>query len=108
MAKTISQINIELFYYKCCLAELAIKAIAKEVYGSDDTCLFNKLRYGILLQKSLECPERILDQEIMTQAEYEEQLEKLNNLCGCVTCEDPEELINDTLPTGLKDTLTPQ
>lgn len=107
MAKSITQINIELFYYKCCLASLAIKAITKEIYGSTSTCQFNKLQYGILLQESLECPERILDQEIMTQAEYEEQLEKLNNLCDCITCGDPDDLILDTLPTGLQETLTP-
>lgn len=106
MSKTSAQIDIELMLYKCCLADKAIEYIQKEVYGVQDLdCKLNKLILLQLLIKYLSCHEAILEWETLTQQQLEETLEKANELCGCATCMDSIDLISDTLPAGLQDSL---
>ncbi len=102
MAKTAAEITNELALYECCLADLALKYVHKEVYGQQDlTCQLNKLKYAQLLHKYLSRHVTLLEAEVFTQAELEEELEKLADICGCVVCEDSADLLDDTLPTGL-------
>lgn len=96
MAKTRSQIRVELALYQCCLADLAIKYILKEMQGQQGiNCLLNKVVYGSTLLEAIKCTNQVLTREHLTQTEYEDELEKLNDLCGCIPCDDPEEVIED-------------
>ena len=104
MAKSIANINSELFLYKCSLSNLAIKYILKEITGQQNlACNYSKLEYGVLLIEAMSCAERILEQEILTQAQIEVELEKINNITGCVGCGDLNDYNYDTLPTGMED-----
>lgn len=106
MAKTTAEINRELIFYQCCLADLAIKYILKEIYGHQNIeCLLNKLIYGTTLLEALKCPSRVLTLEHMTQTEIEDNLEKLGDLCGCITCQDPDDLTEDDIEAGLQNYL---
>ena len=103
MAKSISEINRELFAYQCCLADKAVLYIYKEMRGqSNIECELNKLIYYNLLLEQLSCPDAILDLEQLSQEELEANVEKLNSYCGCMTCGDPSDMLDDTLPTGLR------
>lgn len=98
MAKTTAQINTELTFYQCCLADLAYYYIKKEENGQQHIeCLLNTLVYGTQLLEALKCPQRSLIRNYLTQDQLEAQLELLGDLCGCVHCEDASNLINDTL-----------
>ena len=53
MAKTKAEIDAELTYYQCCLANLALKYIHKEMYGHQSIdCMYRKLQFGKLVLKS--------------------------------------------------------
>ncbi len=98
MAKTTTEIGVELTFYQCCIADLAYKYIVKEENGLQNIeCLLNKLIYGTILLEALRCPARILALEQLTQTELEEELEKLSDLCGCAACEDNTVLTDDTI-----------
>lgn len=98
MAKTTTEINTELVYYQCCLADLAYKYIVKEENGHQNIdCMLSNLIYGTTLLESLKCPDIVLNMEYLTQDELEIELEKLAEICGCVACDDPTQLSNDTL-----------
>lgn len=98
MAKSIAQIRRELTLYQCCIADLAAKIVVKELLGHQDTgCLYRKLQYMVTLHEALSCPQAVLTREYLTQAELEDELEKLNDLCNCIICEDPDEITDDTI-----------
>ena len=99
MAKTITQINTELTVYQCCIADLAYKYMTKEGLGIKDPCLLNKVIAGVTFIENLKCPENVIDNSL-TQEEYELCLEQLNQLCGCVYCNDSSVVTNDTLLTS--------
>lgn len=98
MSKTTAEINTELTFYQCCLADLAYKYIKKEESGAVDTdCLLYTLIYGTTLLESLKCSQVIITRAYLTQDELESELEKLSDICGCEACEDTSELTNDIL-----------
>ena len=107
MAKSIQDINNELTAYQCCIANLTIEYITKEIYGQQDIeCLYNRLVYGVLLIENLKSPQEVMDLNYLTQAELELELEKLNNLCGCMNCpQGLASITDDTISTGLDDLL---
>lgn len=103
MAKTTAEISRELFAYQCCVADKAIEYILKETTGQQNIdCLLDQLIFNTMLIESLSCPTAILDLQQLSQAEIESNLEKLNQYCGCMTCGDPSDMYDDTLPTGLQ------
>lgn len=100
MAKTTAEINIELTLYQCCLADLAYNYVLKETTGQQNIeCELLKLKAGVRLLEGLKCPDAILSLEQLTQTELEETLEKLSDLCGCMTCKTDAEIIDDTVST---------
>ncbi len=102
MAKTLTQINNELRLYQCCLADLAIDYITKELNGHQNLeCLLNKLTFGVHMLENLKCSDNILSTECLTQVEIEQNLEKLNQLCGCINCTDLDDLFDDTISSTL-------
>lgn len=102
MAKTVANINIELTMYQAALADLAIKYITKELHGHQNiNCSLSKLTYGVMLLEALRSPARTLELEQLTQTELEDELEKLNDICGCVAGMDPNDLILDTINATL-------
>lgn len=102
MSKSITQINNELRLYQCCVADLAINYITKELNGHQNLeCLLNKLSLAVHLIENLKCPENILELECLTQSELEENLEKINDLCGCINCTDLDDLFDDTISSTL-------
>lgn len=108
MAKSIFEIENELTLYQCCLADKAIEFIQKEIYGflDSDKC-YKKLLYGTLLLESLRDPDKIInDLEYLTQDEYELELEKLNDICGCINCGNmSQRATDDTISTSLSSLL---
>lgn len=107
MAKTTTQINNELRLFQCCLADLAVTYITKELNGHQNLeCLLDKLSFGVHLLENLKCPENILETECLTQAEIEENLEKLNDICGCINCTDLDDLFDDTVSSTLSGLIT--
>lgn len=102
MSKSIANINKELTMYQCVLADLAIAYITKELHGHQNiNCSLAKLTYGVILLEALRTPDRTLELEQLTQTELEAELEKLNDICGCVAGTDPNDLILDTINATL-------
>ncbi len=102
MSKTSAEIDIELVLYECCIADMALRYVQKEIYGLQDLEQeLDKLTFTSLLYKYLLEHDAIIDLQVLTQDQLEAQLEKLNNLCGCATCKDSASIVDDTLPTGL-------
>lgn len=100
MAKTTAEINIELTLYQCCLADRAYNYILKETTGQQNIeCELLQLKAGVRLLEGLKCSDSIIALEQLTQTELEATLEKLSDLCGCMTCKSDAEIIDDTIAT---------
>lgn len=101
MSKSAQDINNELTLYQCCIADKAIEYINKEINGIEDLdCLLSKLEYLTLRVETLKRWQSIISLEQMTQDQIEAELEKLNDLCGCINC-NIQQTLSDTLPQGL-------
>lgn len=103
MSKSIIDIERELTLYQCCLADKAIDYIQKEIYGFQDASkCYNSFLYATLLLESLRNPTAVITNlEHLTQEEYEAELEKLNDYCGCINCGDMSFATNDTISANL-------
>ena len=102
MAKTVIEINNELILYECQIADMATKYVIKEMYGQQDlACMLNKITYMVNLLELLSVHLQIIAREHLTQTELEDELEKLNDLCGCATCKSIEEIVDDTVSTAM-------
>lgn len=102
MTKSIDRINKELTLYQCCLADKAYEYISKETTGQQDIeCELNKIIAGVRILEALKCSQSILDNKSLTQTQIELLLEQLNNICDCIECLTPDELLDDTVQEGL-------
>ena len=101
MAKTYHQIHNELTMYQCCIADLAIEYIAKEINGIQEIdCLYWDIVYGVMRIETLKKYVTLISSLQYTQQEIEDELEKLNDLCGCVSC-NLASFLDDTISTSL-------
>ena len=101
MSKTTHQIINELTMYQCCAADRAIEYIAKEINGIQEIeGLYASIVYLTLRIETLKKFQSLLSLQQYTQQEIEDQLEKLNDECGCMTCNIPK-FMTDTIPTSM-------
>jgi len=83
-----------------------VKYIHKETSGQYNLdCELNKIIAAVRLLEGLKCPDTIIELEQLTQTELEATLEQLTDYCNCIQCMDDEDIIDDTLPTGLNELL---
>lgn len=101
MSKSTAQIKREVTLYQCCVADMAIDYIYKELSGQQNIdCLLKKFYLATELLDGLKCSQNLLNNDCLTQTEIETMLEQLNDICGCVACESSTDLLDDTLPNG--------